>query len=38
VAALVVGIIAGAAYTGLFFLPALIVLVVGVLLLWREMR
>ena len=38
VAALVVGIVAGAAYTGLFFLPALIVLVVGVLLLWREMR
>jgi hypothetical protein len=38
VVALVVGIIPGAAYTGLFFLPALIVLVVGMLLLWREMR
>jgi hypothetical protein len=38
VVALVVGIIGGALHTGLFFFPALVALVAGVLLLWREMR
>lgn len=33
---LVVGIIGGVTHTGLFFLPALLVLVAGAVLLWRE--
>jgi hypothetical protein len=33
---LVVGIVGGITHTGLFFLPALVLLVVGAVLLWRE--
>lgn len=33
---LVVGIIAGIAHTGAFYLPALVVLAVGVARIWRE--
>jgi hypothetical protein len=33
---LVVGIVGGIAHTGLFFVPALAVLIVGVVKLWRE--
>jgi len=33
---LVVGVIAAISHTGLFFVPALAVLIVGVVKLWRE--
>jgi hypothetical protein len=36
VAVLIVGIVAGITHTGLFFVPALAVLAVGVAKLWRE--
>jgi hypothetical protein len=37
VVVLVAGIIGGATHTGVFFVPSLAVLLVGVWLLWREM-
>ena len=36
IAVLVVGIVSQAAHTGLFFVPALVVLAVGAVKLWRE--